>query len=103
MVTTSTDSTDRPCGHQASPLGGSPAAVPEPVRVSSKAREILRFDLNNENDTIRTYRVSAQQCEAFGEYAVTEEIREILRTEQEHRIDPATALGEEVPDIGSER
>jgi hypothetical protein len=37
--------------------------------------------------------------EALGEYAVAEDIREILRQEQEHQIDLATALGESVPDV----
>ena len=36
-----------------------------------------------------------KQCEALGEYAIAEDIREILRQEQEHQIDLATALGED--------
>ena len=36
-----------------------------------------------------------RQCEAIGEYAIAEDIREILRNEQEHLIDLATALGED--------
>jgi bacterioferritin len=39
------------------------------------------------------------QCEAIGEYAIAEDIREILRQEQEHQIDLATALGIDVPDV----
>jgi len=39
------------------------------------------------------------QCEALGEYAIAEDIREILRQEQEHQIDLATALGIDVPDV----
>jgi bacterioferritin len=42
-----------------------------------------------------------RQCEALGEYALTEQIREILVNEQEHQIDLATALGEEVPDVSA--
>ena len=38
-------------------------------------------------------------CEAMLEYAIAEDIREILRQEQEHQIDLATALGEDVPDV----
>jgi bacterioferritin len=40
-----------------------------------------------------------RQCEAMQEYAIAEDIREILRQEQEHQTDLATALGEEVPDV----
>ena len=46
---------------------------------------MLRFDLDNENDTIRNYRERVRQCEALGEYAIAEDIREILRQEQEHQ------------------
>ena len=60
---------------------------------------MLRFDLDNENETIRNYRERVRQCEALGEYALAEQIRTILVIEQEHQIDLATALGEDVPDI----
>jgi bacterioferritin len=74
-------------------LGGTPTAEPKPVRVSDDAREMLQFDLENEIQTIRSYRERVRQCEALGEFAMAEEIREILRNEQEHQIDLATALG----------
>ena len=38
---------------------------------------MLRFDLDNENETIRNYRDRIPQCEALGEYAMAEQIREI--------------------------
>jgi len=80
-------------------LGGSPTTKPEPVKVTDDAREMLRADLENENRTIRAYRERVKQCEALGEYAIAEDIREILRQEQEHQTDLATALGEDVPDV----
>ena len=55
---------------------------------------------SNENETIRNYRDRISQCEALGEYAIAEQIRQILMQEQDHQIDLATALGEEVPDVG---
>ncbi len=61
---------------------------------------MLRFDLDNENETVRNYRQRVRQCEALGEYAMAEQIRQILVEEQEHQIDLATALGIEVPDAG---
>ena len=80
-------------------LGGTPTTKALEVKTSDDPRELLRFDLDNENDTIRNYRERVQQCEAMQEYAIAEDIREILRQEQEHQIDLATALGEDVPDV----
>ena len=64
---------------------------------------MLRADLENENNTIRAYRERVRECEALSEFAIAEDIREILRQEQEHQIDLATALGEDVPDVSSRR
>jgi len=80
-------------------LGKMPAVTTKPVRTSGNAEEMLRFDLENENETIRNYRDRVRQCEALGEYAMAEQIRQILVQEQDHQIDLATALGEEVPDL----
>ena len=82
-------------------LGKMPTVAPKPVRTSDDPREMLRFDLDNENETIRNYRERVRQCEALGEYALAEQIRQILVEEQDHQIDLATALGENVPDLGS--
>jgi bacterioferritin len=76
-----------------------PTVAPKPVKVSEKAEDMLRFDLQNEADTIRNYRERVRQCEDLGEFAIAEHIREILLEEQDHLIDLATALGEEVPDL----
>jgi len=80
-------------------LGGTPNTKALPVKQSDDPREMLRADLENENATVRAYRERVTQCEALQEYAIAEEIREILRQEQEHQIDLATALGEDVPDV----
>ena len=78
-------------------LGGAPTVTPNKVKTSDKAEEMLRFDLQNETDTIRAYRERVRQCEALGEFAMAEHIREILMQEQEHQIDLATALGQDPP------
>ena len=78
-------------------LGGTPTTVPREVKVSAKADVMLQFDLDNEGETILNYRERVRECEALGEYAMAEEIREILRVEQEHQIDLATALNKPVP------
>ncbi len=77
-------------------LGGMPNVTPQPVRTSEEAVEMLRFDLEAENLTVRSYRERLLQCQSLGLYAIAEDIRHILVQEQEHQIDLATALGKEV-------
>jgi bacterioferritin len=64
---------------------------------------MLRFDLDNENDTVQHYTERVRQCEALGEFAMAEQIRQIMVQEQDHQIDLATALGEEVPALDDGR
>jgi bacterioferritin len=82
-------------------LGKMPTVTPKPVRTSDKAKDMLRFDLENENETIRNYRERVRQCEALGEFALAEQIRQILVEEQDHQIDLATALGVDVPNVSN--
>jgi bacterioferritin len=76
-----------------------PTTTPKAVRTSEKAKDMLRFDLENEGETIRNYRVRVRQCEALAEYAMAEQIREILIDEQDHQMALATALGIDVPEL----
>jgi bacterioferritin len=80
-------------------LGKMPTVIPKPVRTSKQPKEMLKFDLENENETIRNYRVRIRQCERLGEFAMAEQIRKILVQEQDHQIDLATALGIKVPNV----
>jgi bacterioferritin len=80
-------------------LGAMPTSTPKPVKLSEKPREMLRFDLDNENETIRNYRERIRQCETLGEFAMAEQIRQIVVQEQDHQIDLATALGEDAPNL----
>ena len=80
-------------------LGGMPTVTPKLVRTSEKATDMLQFDLDNETETIRNYRLRVHQCEELGEYAIGEQIRGILVDEQDHQIALATALGIDVPAI----
>ena len=80
-------------------LGKMPAVTAKPVRTSENPKDMLRFDLENENETVRNYRERVRQCETLGEFAMAEQIRKIIMEEQDHQIDLATALGEEVPDV----
>ena len=81
-------------------LNGMPTVVPKPVKTSEKAEDMLRFDLENESETIRQYRRRLMQADELGEFALAESIREILVQEQEHLTDLATALGIDVPNVG---
>ena len=82
-------------------LGGEPTAQPKAVRTSEDTKEMLQFDLDNETETIRNYRIRIKQCEELQEYALAEQIRDILVEEQDHQIALATALGVDVPDVTS--
>jgi bacterioferritin len=81
-------------------LGGMPTVTPKPVKTSEKNEEMLRFDLENEKETIRNYRRRIKQCDELDEYAIGESIREILMQEQDHLIALATALGIDPPNPG---
>ncbi len=78
-------------------FGGMPTTTPKPVKTSESAREMLKFDLENEQETIVNYRQRIRQAEAMGEYALSEVLREIIMQEQEHEMDLASALGIDVP------
>jgi bacterioferritin len=78
-------------------FGGMPVVTPKPVRTSDKAEDMLRFDLENEMETVANYRQRIRQAEAMGEFALAETLRDIIVEEQDHEIDLATALGIDVP------
>jgi bacterioferritin len=80
-------------------LGAVPNATPKEVKLSEKAEEMLRFDLDNETETIKSYRKRVRQAEGVGHYALAEQIRTIITQEQEHQHDLATALGIDVPSV----
>lgn len=86
-------------GDQIDYLGAMPNATPKQVKLSEKPEEMLRFDLENETETIKAYRKRVRQAEAVGHYALAEQIRKIISQEQEHQHDLATALGIDVPHI----
>jgi bacterioferritin len=81
-------------------LGGMPSVTPKPVKTSEKPEDMLRFDLDNEQETIRQYRRRIKQCDELNEFAIGESIREILMQEQDHLIALATALGIDPPNPG---
>ena len=74
-------------------FGAYPVHEPKPIEVSEDNEGMLRLDLQAEDDTIRNYRERIRQADALGEYALGEILREIVKQEQDHQIDLATALG----------
>lgn len=83
-------------------LGGTPVVVANPVKLSKEPKELLRFDLENEQETVANYRTRIRQAEAMGEFALSETLRGIIAQEQEHEIDLADALGIDVPELKKE-
>jgi bacterioferritin len=81
-------------------LGGTPSVTPKPVKASDEAEAMLRFDLENEKETIRNYRRRVRQADALNEFAISESLRSILVEEQDHLSALATALGIDPPDAG---
>src|SRR6201991_2284632 len=81
-------------------LGGMPSVTPKPVKTSEKAEEMLRFDLDNEKETIANYRRRVRQADELNEFALSESLREILIQEQDHLVSLATALGIDPPNPG---
>ena len=55
-------------------LGAMPSVTPKPVKTSENARDMLKFDLNNENETVINYRERIRQCEALNEFAMAEPV-----------------------------
>lgn len=80
-------------------FNGTPTTVAAAVKISDKAEDMLRFDLENERVTILNYRVRIRQAEAMGEFGLSEVLRRIIAQEQEHLTDLAGALGIDNPTI----
>jgi len=80
-------------------FNGTPTNKPKEVKMSEKAEDMLRFDLDNETQTIINYRQRIRQAEAMGEFALSEVLRKIIAQEQDHLTDLADALGIDNPTI----
>ena len=80
-------------------LNGTPTRTPKEVKMSEKAEDMLRLDLENEKETIRNYRLRIRQADALSEFALGEVLRKIIAQEQDHLLDLADALGMNAPKI----
>lgn len=75
-------------------LKGKPSVAVGPVKTSNENVQMLRQDLDGENDAIKRYKIRIEQAEALKEYALAQQLRNILAVEQEHAMDLIRALGE---------
>ena len=74
-------------------LGGSPSVDVGKILTSQDNDEMLQQDLDGEEDAIRRYKVRIEQAEKLKEFALGQQLRNILATEQEHAMDLKQALG----------
>ncbi|MHC4540782.1 MAG: ferritin-like domain-containing protein, partial [Planctomycetota bacterium] len=74
-------------------LGGSPSVKVGPIHTSKGNDKMLEQDLDGEEDAIRRYKVRVEQAERLKEFALAQQLRTILATEQEHAMDLKQALG----------
>jgi bacterioferritin len=74
-------------------LGGAPSVKVGPIYTAKKNDKMLEQDLAGEEDAIRRYKARVEQAEQLKEFALAQQLRTILATEQEHAMDLKQALG----------
>jgi bacterioferritin len=74
-------------------LGGDPTVEVKNAEFSQDSRRMLEIDLKQEQETIKYYRERIRQAEKYGEFALSEALRDIIVQEQDHEIDLKDALG----------
>lgn len=74
-------------------LGGSPSVAVGKIHISKDNNEMLQQDLDGEDDAIKRYKIRIEQAEQLKEFALAQQLRNILVTEQEHAMDLKQALG----------
>ena len=74
-------------------LGGSPSVKVGPILISKDNIEMLQQDLDAEDDAISRYKARIEQAEQLKEFALAQQLRNILAIEQEHAMDLMQALG----------
>jgi bacterioferritin len=74
-------------------LGGKPSVGVGKIHTSGDNDEMLRQDLDGEEDAIKRYKLRVEQAEELKEFALAQQLRNILAVEQEHAMDLMQALG----------
>jgi bacterioferritin len=63
------------------------------ISISKDNDEMLRQDLDGEEDAIKRYKLRVEQAEQLKEFALAQQLRNILASEHEHAMDLKQALG----------
>jgi bacterioferritin len=74
-------------------LGGFPTVEMPLPKISQENIEMLRQDLDGENDAIARYIMRIKQAEELNLFHLAQQLRNILAVEQEHAMDLEQALG----------
>ncbi len=74
-------------------LGGVPTVDVGEIKTASENIKMLQDDLAGEQDAISRYKLRIEQAESLKEFALAQQLRNILATEQEHAMDLTQALG----------
>ena len=74
-------------------LGGVPSVDVGKIHTSEDNIEMLNQDLDGEQDAIARYKIRIEQAESIKEFALAQQLRNILAMEQEHAMDLIQALG----------
>ncbi len=74
-------------------LGGSPSVNVGKISTSKDNDQMLQQDLDGEEGAIKRYKLRIEQAEQLTEFALAQQLRNILATEQEHAMDLLQALG----------
>jgi bacterioferritin len=74
-------------------LGSSPSVKVGEVHTSEDNDKMLQQDLDGEEDAIKRYKIRVEQAEQLKEFALAQQLRNILAMEQEHAMDLKQALG----------
>jgi len=74
-------------------LGGEPTVDMPTPKKSRNNEDMLKQDLDGENDAISRYITRVKQAEELNLYHLAQQLRNILSVEQEHAMDLEQALG----------
>ena len=74
-------------------LGAAPTVNIGGILTSSTNEDMLQQDLGGQEDAIVRYKMRIEQAEQIKEFALAQQLRNILSVEQEHAMDLKQALG----------
>lgn len=74
-------------------LGGVPTVDVGNIKTSKDCNTMLEQDLEGEEDAIARYKQRIEEAESLKEFALAQQLRNILAVEQEHAMDLKQALG----------